>query len=106
MVFIHKIKELSKLNKPAYVGMCILDLSSTLVYDSCCNYIKDRYGKKARLLFTDTDSLLYEIEVSNVYEDFYGNKDMFDEYPDNVKFYDATNKNLIGKMKHELIWIH
>ena len=68
-----------------------------------CNYIKDRYGKKARLLFTDTDSLLYEIEVSNVYEDFYGNKDMFDESPDNVKFYDATNKNLIGKMKHELI---
>ena len=57
------------------------------MYDFYYSYIKDSYAKKARLLFTDTDSLLYEIEANAVYEGFYGNKDMFDfsEYPDNVR---------------------
>ena len=59
LVAVHKIKETLTLNRPAYVGMCILDLSKTLMYDFHYNYIKDKYGDKARLLFTDTDSLTY-----------------------------------------------
>ena len=44
-------------------------------------------------MFTDTDSLLYEIET-NVYEDFYMKKDMFDlsEHPGNSRFYDVKKK--------------
>ena len=78
LVAVHKIKETLTLNRPAYVGMCILDLSKTLMYDFHYNYIKDKYQEKARLLFTDTYSLTYEIEAKDVYNDFQKDKDRFD----------------------------
>ena len=70
LVAVHKIKEALTLNRPPYVGMCILDVSKTLMYDFHYNYIKKKYGDRAKLLFTDTDSLTYEIEAEDVYQDF------------------------------------
>ena len=70
LVAVHKIKETLTLNRPAYVGMCILDLSKTLMYDFHYNYIKNKFGDRAKLLFTDTDSLTYEIEAEDIYQDF------------------------------------
>ena len=58
--------------------MCTLDLSKTLMYDCHYNCIKNKYGNKSKLLFTDTDSLTSEIETNNVYKDFYNDKDEFD----------------------------
>ena len=103
LVAVHKIKETLTLNRPAYVGMCILDLSKTLMYDFHYKYIKEMYGNKAKLLFTDTDSLTYEIEAKDVYKDFFKDKYKFDnsDYPEYSPFYYKTNKKVIGKFKDE-----
>ena len=103
LMAVHKIKETLTLNRPAYVGMCILDLSKTLMYDFHYNYIKKKYNDRAKLLFTDTDSLTYEIETVDAYKDFWTDKDMFDNsyYPENSPYYCNTNKKIIGKFKDE-----
>ena len=103
LVAVHKIKESLTLNRPSYVGMCILDLSKTLMYDCHYNYIKKKYGDKARLLFTDTDSLTYEIQAEDVYQDFWNDKHLFDnsDYPKNSLYFNNTNKKVIGKFKDE-----
>ena len=103
LVAVHKIKETLTLNRPAYVGMCILDLSKTLMYNFHYNYIKHKYGEKAKLLFTDTDSLTYEIEANDVYKDFFKDKDKFDnsDYPEYSPFFYKKNKKVIGKFKDE-----
>ena len=55
-------------------------------------------------MFTDTDTLAYEIKSKNVYEEFFKWKDLFDfsNYSKDSKFYDESNKNVIGKMKDEM----
>ena len=65
------------------------------------NFIKKNFN--AELLFTNTDSLVYEIKSENVYEEFFKWKDLFDfsNYSKDSKFFDDTNKKVIGKMKDE-----
>ena len=55
----------------------------------------------AELLFTDTDSLTYEIKSEDVYEELFKHKHLFDfsNYPKDSKFFDETNKSVIGTMK-------
>ena len=55
------------------------------------------------MLFTDTDSLTYEIKSENVYEEFFKWKDLFDfsNYSKDSKFFDETTKKVTGKMKDE-----
>lgn len=67
-----------KLNKPVYIGQTILDLSKLVMYDFHYNFMRKMYGEKINLLFTDTDSLMYEIETSNLDGDIARNKDFFD----------------------------
>ena len=100
---VHKVKETLTLHRPAYVGMCILHLRKTLMYDFHYNYIKSKYGDRAKLLFTDTDRLTYEIEAEDVYKDFWNDEYMFDnsDYPENSPYYCNANKKVIGKFKDE-----
>ena len=69
LVAIHMKKTKLVFNKPVYLGMCILDLSKTLMYDFHYNYIKNKFNDKATLVFTDTDSLAYEVETEDFYKD-------------------------------------
>ena len=97
-----KLKRL-KMDRPSYVGMCILDLSKTIMYDFHYNYIKNKFDKNEKLLFTDTDSLTYHIKADDVYKDFFRDRDLFDnsDYDKSSKFYFRENKNVIGKFKDE-----
>ena len=103
LVAVKKAKEVLLLNKPAYVGMSILDLSKTLMYDFHYNHIRKVYGDSAKLLFTDTDSLMYRLHTTDAYEDALKFASKFDTsgYSKDSPFYDATNKKVIGKMKDE-----
>ena len=97
-----KKKELV-LNKPIYAGMCILDLSKRHMYEFHYDVIKPKYCAKAKLLFTDTDSLCYHIRTDNVFEDQKARSELFDlsNYPSDSPYYDATNKKVLGKFKDE-----
>ena len=107
LMAVHKVKETLTLNRPAHVGICILDLSKTLMYNFHYNYIKKKYNNRARLLFTDTDSLTYEIEAEDIYKDFWYDKDMFDnsDYPESSPYYCNVNKKIIGKFKDKAFGI-
>ena len=58
-----------KMNKLVYLGQPILDLSETLMYEFHYEYIRPKYGSKARLCYMDTDSFVYEIETKDFYRD-------------------------------------
>ena len=107
LVAVHSLKEKLTLDKPIYVGFTILDISKTLMYDFHYGFIKNKYGNKARLLFTDTDSLCYEIQTNDMYQDMYDKKEMFDlsDITSNrfKQYYDGSNKKVIGKFKPEYV---
>ena len=71
-VAIPQIKLVLTLNKPIYVGFSILELSKLLMYNFYYEYVKSKFD--AKLLFTDTDSLVYEIKGKDVYEVSYSDK--------------------------------
>ena len=96
-----------KMNKPLYLGMSILDISKTLLYKFWYDYSKPKYGDRAKLCYTDTDSFVIYIKT----EDFY--KDIADDVE---RWFDASNydenderplpigksKKVIGLFKDEL----
>ena len=106
LVSVHMKKTSLTMNKPVYLGMSILDLSKTLMFDFHYKYIKPKYNKQAKLLFTDTDSFLYEIQTEDFYKDISGDvKDRFDtsDYPKNHPSVIVTgiNKKVLGMFKDE-----
>ena len=89
LVAIRKNKLTLTLHKSAYIGMCKLELSKALMYEFHYHYIENKYSNNSKLLFTDTDSLIYESKTEDVYEDFSSNKEMFDfsNYSTNSKYF-------------------
>ena len=89
-------------NKAIYVEFSLLEISKVLMYDWHYNYFKKKFD--CTLLFTDTDSLIYEIRgVDDIYDKIYEGKDLFHfrSYPKDSKYYDPTNKKIVGKLKNE-----
>lgn len=103
LVAVHMLKQKLYLNRPIYVGFSILDMSKTLMYDFHYNYMKQKYGQKAQLLFTDTDSLCYSVYTHDIYNDMLNDKEFFDtsEYKHNHPLHSMVNKKVLGKMKDE-----
>ena len=101
-VAVHCSKKVLTLNKPIYVGFCILELSKLLMYQFHYDYNLKTFDD-VELLFTDTVSLVYEIRSGNVYEQCFKDKHLFDfsGYPKDSVYYDDSNKKVLGKMKDE-----
>ena len=56
------------MNKPVYLGLSILDLSETVAYEFCYDYIKPKYSEKAKLCYMDTDSFIVHVKTDDNYK--------------------------------------
>ena len=95
LIAVHMEKTVVKFNKPIQIGMSILDLSKTLMYEFHYDYVKPKWGNDATLLFTDTDSFCYEIKTEDFYEDI---KDDLDKWFDTSN-YEKDHPLFITKTK-------
>ena len=96
-----------KMTKSIYFGMSILDISKILIYEFWYDYIKPKYGDRAKLCYMDTDSFVICIETEDFYKDIAGdvercfgtsNSDVNDKRPLLI----GKNKKVPGLFKHEL----
>ena len=98
---IHEKKISLTLNKPIYVGFTVLQKSKWEMYNFHYNFMIRKFN--TRLLFTDTDSLRYELHEKNPYKIIYKDKELFavSNFPVSSKYYCSNNKKVVGKMKDE-----
>ena len=96
-----------KMNKPIYLGQAILDINKTLMYELWYDYIKPKYGDKAKLCYMDTDSFIMHIKTEDFYKDIandverWFNTSNYDE-KDKRPLPIGINKKVIVKFKDEL----
>ncbi|KYN02004.1 hypothetical protein ALC62_07181 [Cyphomyrmex costatus] len=93
-----------KFDKPIYVGMCILDISKTCLYEFHHDYMTPLFRDRCEIMYTDTDSLIYRVECDDVYETMKRDIDRFDtsDYPANNAYgMPLANKKVPGLMKDE-----
>jgi len=89
--------------KPTYVGFTILELSKLHMYKFHYEHMLPTYQTDCKLLFTDTDSLCYEITTQNLYSDMRQAPHLYDtsNYPISHPNYSLDNAKVVGKMKDE-----
>ncbi|XP_025074843.1 uncharacterized protein LOC105430305 [Pogonomyrmex barbatus] len=101
-VELHKFEV--KFNKPIYVSICILEISKMRLYEFHYDYMIPLYRSKYKIMYMDTDSLIYFLECQNVYKNMKRNIARFDtsDYSDD-NAYDKprANKKVFGLMKDE-----
>jgi hypothetical protein len=96
------------LNKPIFTGFCVLELSKELMYTFLYDVIKERYGEKSNILFSDTDSFCLHIQTDDLYEDILRDSEKYDtsNYDADNKLYSKQNAKVVGKMKDECAGKH
>ena len=106
LIAVHMKKTMLYFNNPVYLGISTLDLCKSLMYDFHHNYIKTKYGGKAKLLFTDTVSLAYEIKTEDFYKDInpdiekrFNASDYPTNHPSGIKT--GLNSKVLGMFKDE-----
>ena len=103
LMSITMMKDKVVLNRPIYLGFFILDLSKITMYRFHYQQIIAKYGNKAIMTYTDTDSFVYLIETKNIYDDMAANIDAFDtsKYPTTHLLHSQKNAKTLGKFKDE-----
>ena len=96
-----------KMNKPVYLGMSILDISKTLMYEFLYDYLKPKYKDKAKLCYIDTDRVVVNIFTEKFFEDINNDVERWfdtsnDDENDKRPLPMGTNKKAIGMFKDEL----
>ena len=94
-----------KMNKPIYLGLSILEISKTLMYEFWYDYMKPKYNDNVKLFYMDTDSFIMNIKTNDFYEDIASDfENRFDtsNYEVNRPLPTGKNKKVIGLMKDEL----
>ena len=94
-----------KMNKPIYLGLSILEISKTLMYEFWYDYMKPKYANNVKLCYMDTDSLIMNIRTNDFYKDISNDvENRFDtsNYEVNRPLPTGKNKKVIGLMKDEL----
>ena len=99
-----------KMNKPIYLGLSILEISKTLMYEFWYDYMKPKYGDNVKLYYMDTDSFIMHIKTEDFYKDIANDvEERFDtsNYEVNGIAFNrplptGKNKKVIGLMKDEL----
>ena len=94
-----------KMNKPIYLGLSILEISKTLMYEFWYDYMKPKYGDNVKLCYMDTDSFIMHIKTEDFYKDIADDVEKrFDtsNYEINRPLSIGKNKKVIGLMKDEL----
>ena len=96
-----------KMNKPVYIGMAILDISKTLMYEFWYEYIKPKYKDNAKLCYMDADNFIISIKTEDFYKDIANDVERgydtskYDEN-DKIPLPIGKNKKAIGFFKDEL----
>ena len=91
-------------NKLIYMGSVILETSKLHIYQFWYDHLKNKYGDKVELIYTDTDSFIIQVETDDIYRDMLENRNLYDfsDYPKNHPNYDMTNKKVLVKFKDVL----
>jgi hypothetical protein len=103
LVSIHMLKTCLEFNKPIYVGMSILDLSKTLMYQFHYDIMVPKF-QDLQLMYMDTDSFVYQIHTEDLFADLLQMAHHMDtsDYPKDHPNYSITNKKVLGKFKDEV----
>ena len=94
-----------KMNKPVYLGLSILEISKTLMYEFWYDYMKPKYVDNVKICYMDTDSFIMYIKTKDFYKDISNDVEKrFDtsNYEVNRPLPTGKNKKVIGLMKDEL----